>query len=249
MYRPSALTSGRCPYNNNCSFKVTEMADKVKRSERSAYYSFILYPGDSAPENWQEILDGYHVQMLISPLHEPGKSDPEPGEPDQVESKAHRHVLVMFGSLKTQEQVAKISAAVNGTLPFPVHSKEGLARYLCHLDQPQKQQFDINDVIELGGAVYRDNIGAPYNRSTVIREMTDYVRINGIFSLADFVEYCKNENDTWYRALISDSAYIMKEYMQSAYWTMKNRLELQQMTQQAKVDAAAESLPFNDQQT
>lgn len=224
------------------------MDQKVKRTARSQYYSFIVYP-ESAPENWIQLLESYHIQMLISPLHEPGKSGSEPGEPEGNELKPHHHVLTMFGSLKTADQVSKITQAVNGTLPFAVHSREGYARYLCHLDQKDKQQFKLDQVIELGGAVYIDNIGIPYNRDTILREMQSYVRVECIYSLGDFMDWCAEHNATWYRALTSDSAYIMKEYMQSKYWTMKNRIELQQMQAQARADNAAELLPFIDTQS
>lgn len=209
------------------------MGEKVKKAARSQYYAFIMYQ-ESAPENWKQILEAFHVAMLVSPLHRPGKSEPTEGEPEGVERKPHWHVMILYGSLKSEDQAQDISKAVNGTVAFRVASKEGYARYLCHLDNPEKEQFSLEDVTELSGVVYKDNIGCPYNRDTVIREMTDYIRDNGIFGFAAFSEYCKGHNDTWYRALTRDCTFFIKEYMQSAYWEMKNRIELQQMEQQAR---------------
>lgn len=225
------------------------MAAKSKAEARSLYYAFILYP-ESAPSNWTEILESYHVQMLISPEHHPGGA-PEPGEPEGVEKKVHRHVMILYGSTKSSKQAAEIAESVNGTLPFPVHSKEGYARYLCHLDNRDKEQFpDLAGVVELSGAVYRDNIGSPYNRATVIREMIEYIKINGLFSFSEFLDWCSENNDTWYRSLINDSTYVIKEYQKTMYWTMKNRLELQQMQQIAKDEyierKAANENPFAD---
>ena len=34
----------------------------------------------------------------------------------------------------------------------------GYARYLCHLDNPEKAQYNISDVISLGGADYQEVI-------------------------------------------------------------------------------------------
>lgn len=221
------------------------MEQKVKRSQ---YWAFIVYP-ESAPAEWIQILESRHIAMAISPLHHPGKSDPTPEEPEGIERKEHHHVMMFFGSLKSAGQAEEIAKSVNGTIPFRIESREGYARYLCHLDNPEKEQFDLDQVIELSGLVYRDNIGAPYNRTTVLREILDHVRTGGLFSFSDFVFWCADNNDTWFRALTSDCAYIVKEVMQSAYWTMKNRIELQQMTGAAKEEVDQDQLPFNEEQT
>lgn len=206
---------------------------KSKAEARSLYYAFILYP-ESAPSNWLQILDSYHVAMAISPLHHPGKSTAEPGEPEGIERKEHHHVMIFYGSTKTKKQAEEIAKSVNGTIPFPIHSKEGYARYLCHLDSPDKEQFDIDQVKQLGGLVYKDNIGVPYNRPTVIREMIKHIRSEGLFSFSYFVDWCATNNDTWFRSLISDCGYIIKEYMQSCYWEMKNQSELSAMQKEAQ---------------
>lgn len=40
-----------------------------RKDDRGRVWAFELYP-DSAPENWREIISGWHVPVVVSPLHE-----------------------------------------------------------------------------------------------------------------------------------------------------------------------------------
>ena len=44
------------------------MADKRKDS-RTRNWTIVIYP-DSAPNNWREIIDDWHIEWVESPLHE-----------------------------------------------------------------------------------------------------------------------------------------------------------------------------------
>lgn len=195
------------------------------KSDRSLYYAFVIYPGDSAPENWLEILKAFRLNMFISPPHHPD-SDPVPGEPEGTAKKVHRHVMVYFDSVKSQKQASEISEAVNGTAAFAVHSKAGYTRYLCHLDNPEKEKLSPEDVITIGSIVYEDNCADSVNRKKVIWEMIVWCEENCIFSFRQLVEYAHNNNESWYSALTESCAYIMKEWLTSYYWEMKNKAEL-----------------------
>ena len=52
--------------------EAQKRADKKyekKRAPRKDYWLFEFYP-DSAPENWREIINGWLVDCLVSPLHD-----------------------------------------------------------------------------------------------------------------------------------------------------------------------------------
>ena len=57
---------------------------------RARAWTFIVYP-ESAPENWRDVLDGFHLQWACSPLHD--RDVNATGEP----KKAHWHILLSFG--------------------------------------------------------------------------------------------------------------------------------------------------------
>ena len=78
---------------------------------------------------------------MISPLH---KDDVNPyGEV----KKPHYHVIVMFDSVKTLEQFAEFADTFGGVGKEKVNSIRGYARYLCHLDNPEKAQYNPYDVV------------------------------------------------------------------------------------------------------
>ena len=60
---------------------------------RARAWTFIVYP-ESAPENWRDVLDGFHLQWACSPIHD--RDVNATGEP----KKAHWHILLSFGGKK-----------------------------------------------------------------------------------------------------------------------------------------------------
>ena len=56
--------------------------------------------------------------------------------------KPHYHVMIMYDSVKTIEQAREVLSAIGGVGVEIVNSVRGYARYLCHLDNPEKYQYD-----------------------------------------------------------------------------------------------------------
>ena len=113
-------------------------------SERKRDWTFIVYP-DSAPDNWQLILNKLHICFGVSPLHQADFNG------DGSEKKAHWHVYLKFSGLKSYEQIKEISDSVHGSFPIPVRDPIGLIRYFIHLDNPEKAQYDPSDIKSFGG--------------------------------------------------------------------------------------------------
>lgn len=116
-----------------------------KNNQKSRYWAFVIYPEDSAPENWRTILNEYHLPMAISPLHDKDLNA------DGEEKKVHRHVLVAYGNTTTGSNIQSISDSVNGTIVIPVFSLKGYYRYLTHKDNPEKFQYNESEIISLSG--------------------------------------------------------------------------------------------------
>ena len=53
--------------------KVTARQEKKENvaggDAKALAWTFIVYP-ESAPKNWKEVLDGYHIPWVSSPLHD-----------------------------------------------------------------------------------------------------------------------------------------------------------------------------------
>lgn len=186
--------------------------DKSNGKGRTRNFATVVYP-ESAPEAWQEILSQQFIPAFISPLHD---KDVNPtGEP----KKAHFHVLIMFDSVKTKEQAEEIFTLIGGVGCEKVNSIRGYARYLCHLDNPEKAQYDTSTVRSMCGADYVATIGLVLDKYKAIGEMIDYCKENNIVSYSVLLEYCRLERFDWFRVLCDNGTVVMKEYLKSKVWT------------------------------
>lgn len=177
-------------------------------ASRNRNFSSIVYP-ESAPENWQAILVEHFVPCFISPLHD---SDLDPtGEP----KKPHHHVMIMFDGVKTNEQAKEIFDSIGAVGCEVVKSLRGYARYLCHLDNPDKAQYQIEDVLSFCGADYTGVIGLAIDKYKAIGEMIDFCDDHGILSYAELMSYCRTNRFDWFRVLCDNGTYVLKEYLKS----------------------------------
>lgn len=185
---------------------------KASSGRRSRNFATVVYP-DSAPDGWQDILSQQFVPAFISPLHD---KDVNPtGEP----KKPHYHVVLMFDSLKAKDQAQDIISKINGVGCEVVQSIRGYARYLCHLDNPEKAQYKQEDVRSLCGADYPNVIGLVTDKYKAIGEMIDFCEDNGIYSYSELLKYCRMERFDWFRVLCDNGTVVMKEYLKSKSWT------------------------------
>ena len=119
-----------------------------KRSGRTRNFATVVYP-DSAPSDWMDKLDRLHIAAFISPLHDKDM------DPDGGLKKSHYHVMLMFESpVEYETRVTPIFAEIGAVGREMVNSARGYARYLCHLDNPEKFQYSPSEVRCIGGADY-----------------------------------------------------------------------------------------------
>ena len=187
------------------------MAEKSSTA-RTRNFATVVYP-ESAPENWKDILSSEFIPAFISPLHD---QDINPGGETK---KAHFHVILMFDSTKTNEQAKEVFDKIAGVGLERVNSIRGYARYLCHLDNPEKKQYKTEDVIALCGADYNGVIGLPTDKYKAIKEMMQYCIENRIYSYAQLLEYASENRFDWFRVLCDNGTVVIKEYLKSRSWT------------------------------
>lgn len=187
------------------------MSDK-KSIIRTRNYATVVYP-DSCPDNWQEILVQQFVPSFISPLHD--KDINPTGEP----KKPHWHVIIMFEGVKTIEQAKAIFDLIGGVGCERVNSIRGYSRYLCHLDNPDKAQYNVDDVRSLSGADYTSCIGLATDRYKAIDEMMQYCDDNNVYSYSTLLRYCRSERRDWFRVLCDNGTFVIKEFLKSKTWS------------------------------
>ena len=190
-----------------------------KLDKRVRTWAFVAYP-DSAPEGWEQIIDAQHVPWCRSPLHDQDKN------PDGEPKKAHWHCILAFEGVKTYEQVAAITAAVNGTIPQPVDSLRGYVRYLVHMDNPEKAQYSRSDIACFGGMDIADYLtNTKTAELSVQKEMLQYIIDNNVQEYEELVIYAMYNNDAWFESLANRSTYFINAFIKSRRNRIKDELE------------------------
>ena len=111
---------------------------------KERYWTFVLYP-ESAPENWKDILSDTGLEIAISPLHNLDYN------PTGEVKKEHFHILLCFNGPTTYNKVKSICDSLNATIPQRVLSCKGIIRYFTHKDNPEKTQYNDEDIVVLNG--------------------------------------------------------------------------------------------------
>ena len=183
---------------------------KSSVDDRTRNWSAIVYP-DSAPENWRELLDEQHIQWAESPLH-----DCDTNADGEIK-KPHWHIILAFEGKKSRAQIVSILEPLHCPSPQYVHSLTGATRYLVHMDNPEKYQYSVADIVPHGGFDVTAAL-APTSarRYELIAEMKDWCVVNSCMEFADLFEYAAAERrDDWFALLCDNSAYVMQVYLRS----------------------------------
>lgn len=208
---------------------------KQEKDSRTRNWTFIVYP-DSVPTDWRDRLDNNYIPWIESPLHD------KDFNADGTHKKPHCHILLLFDGKKSYNQVLDISASINGTVPQRCANAKGLVRYMAHLDNPEKAQYDLQDIIGHCGAdvsTYLKCTGT--SRYALIREMLDYVAHNDIFEFKDLVYYAMNNRfNDWFPLLCDNSAYIINCVIKSCRYSKLDQNDYIPSVSVVKVDENGE---------
>lgn len=162
------------------------MGVKTKR-ERSRNWATIVYE-ESAPGNWKELLKASGEKGFISPVHNMDVNADKHG--DEKFKKPHYHVLVMRENATIAPR--KLFQSFGGVGAEKIDNKKAYARYLCHLDDEDKAQYDVKDVIAFGDGM---------NYSAFIKGDNMRKEVNKLLKERIF-DYIEENNATSFRGLI-----------------------------------------------
>lgn len=188
------------------------MKTEKSATGRTRNFATVVYP-ESAPDGWMSTLAEQFIPAFISPLHD--KDENPGGDP----KKPHHHVIIMFDGVKTKEQAKEIFDLIGGVGCEVVKSIRGYARYLCHLDNPEKAQYDPEQVRCLCGADYVSVCSLVIDKYKAIEEIMDFIDQSKITSYQHLMLYCRRERRDWFRVLCDNGTYVIMEYLKSARWT------------------------------
>ena len=158
------------------------------------------------------------MPALVSPLHDKDVN------PTGEQKKAHYHVVLMFDVVKTIEQVKKVVAEFGGVGCEKVNSLRGVARYLCHLDNPDKHQYNESEIKQFCGVDYRGLTELASDIDESAEELLDYCEVNQITSFAKIRRIVRSSKPEWAQALRTRSIYISMT-LKSMEWEITHGID------------------------
>lgn len=155
------------------------------KQKRSNLWSCVIYPGDSLPDNYLEIIKRWLVPVLLSPVHDADLNA------DMSEKKKHIHLMIDFGSgqNKSFDQVYSLTSQLNGTIPIIVNNRPAMIRYFIHRDNPEKFQYNINDLVTICGFDYDKAFENYTNELCIYRFIENIIFDNMIYNYAVLCRY------------------------------------------------------------
>lgn len=141
-------------------------------------WAFVLYP-ESAPSNWRELLQLTGLECVISPLHDKDVN------PDGTPKKPHYHIIICYQGPTSYNVVKTLCDSLNCPIPQYLESVKGYYRYLTHMDNPEKAQYNKDDIEALNGFNILNYV------EITKAEAAEYKRkIQTLIREKDIIEYC-----------------------------------------------------------
>lgn len=164
---------------------------KPKKNVKKRHWAAVVYP-ESLPPDWRDIIAQTGIKAAISPLHDQDISA------DGTPKKPHHHVIMSYDGPTTYNVVLGL---VNGRLgqpaPQPLESVKGYYRYLTHMDDPDKAQYDPAGITTLNGFAVSDYV--TLSSGDVLRlkrELIGYIRDHQLTEYADLLDMLMVASDS-----------------------------------------------------
>ena len=204
------------------------MAEK-KSSIKKRNWAFFVYPTKeqldavgsaydgsdgygSAPDDWIQQLQLSGLQFAISPLHDKDKHEDGSGRT----KKPHYHVIVIYGSPTTYNNVKNLTDSFNSPIPQPLEQVRGYYRYLTHKDNPDKYQYDEEDIVTGGGFNIADYIELSKSEVTEIKfKLQRLIREQNIIEYSALMDYIQDNLDRINYDVASTHTIFFNTYIRS----------------------------------
>ena len=198
---------------------------------KSKYFCCLLYP-DSSTYDVDKVIKSLaeeHLTFAVSPIHDRDVED------DGAIKKSHYHLLLAYSSATTLNNI-RGWFKVCGLPESDLHSVRvcasgvGYYRYLTHKDNPEKAQYNDNDIRVFNDA---DDLFKKFSKTASdkidglvrIFQIVDELNTISFHSLIQYLMY--NERDL-FKLLTSSSALAIcvKEYQRSLEYDQRKGLNL-----------------------
>ncbi|MGX7014121.1 replication protein [Vagococcus silagei] len=191
------------------------MTTKAPRKDtRNRNWMILVYP-ESTREDWKETLNDLMIPWACSPLHD--KDTDDNGEL----KKPHYHCLLAFTNKKSYQQVLSIAKKLSAPNPKQCENVKGLIRYFAHLDHPEKQQYDVNQIVGYFGFDTTYYLQATVaEKHNAQREIRQFITENHITELVSLYAYTDKHRPDW-SSVINSQTYSINKYIESTRYSNK----------------------------
>lgn len=193
-------------------------------STRTRNYASIGYL-ESLKPNFVSILESYHVEAFISPLHD--KDIDTKNEEGTHFKKPHYHIVILFQGCRKKEEAQAIFSSIGAVGVEKIINIKSYCRYLCHLDckEPEKFHYNVQDVISLSGADYTAMISRSTDKYTAIGEMLEFCIDSDINSYATLILYARDHRRDWFERLCDGATPVILSFLRSRTWESQQCIE------------------------
>lgn len=197
------------PYKDAKAKKAAQKkADEKRKDKRARAWQCVVYPDSkNTPDDWMNVLRDLLIEALVSPLHD---KDRQEENPDKAK-KQHYHVILSWKNPVMYTTAIEVFDQIGGVYPDPerawgtflrecrVRNFQQAARYLCHLDQPNKYQYDISEVTSIGAIDYASLVMTRSDDDEAIDEIIDFIHDNHITNFMVFLRAVRSAHPEWRR--------------------------------------------------
>lgn len=190
---------------------------EIKSSIKKRNWAFVLYP-ESAPSDWLEQIQLSGIMSAVSPLHD---KDVDPtGEP----KKPHYHVILVYGSPTTYNNVKSLTDRLDQPIPQPLEQVRGYYRYLTHKDNPDKYQYNDSDIVTVNGFNIADFVEVTKSEVTEIKFILQTLIREKLFKeYSLFMDYVQDNYDRVYYDVASSHTIFFNTYIKSVRFREQQR--------------------------
>lgn len=184
--------------------------------KKSKYWAFLLYE-DSMPTNYKEIITQWFLPVCISPKHDKDvyEETTESHKKGEIK-KTHYHVLLCFGNTTTYKTALNYAKELGANIVKPISSSKGAYDYWTHKNNPEKAQYNEEDMQYFGGFNTRDYIGKTEHEIDIaLNTIIHIINDKNLYELKEVYDYLDKMNLTEYRDLIHHKTLFIKEYVKS----------------------------------
>lgn len=174
---------------------------KEQKENFKRQYWFIEIYEDSVDENYLDILKALQYKIAISPWH-----DKDVDKEGKL-TKKHRHILIDFGGSAKIKQVCDVADSIKGKNDVQwVGNKKAAFEYLTHMNDPDKYQYNSDDIILVNSKIY-DWI------SSAFKDILNYIDDYGITSLLKLTQSLRKDNNDHLLEYVSKNCYYVNAYL------------------------------------